>query len=129
MTSVIWLLSTHFIIEPPREQPAHTEHVRGGAKGAVAETVFALAKFARAMVHRDFDETETGAFHQRGNETMHAFERQQRHGHFANPRRWRRSARRCIRIGARESAHRARSVAPSDLPSRHRRKLSRNRRR
>src|SRR5437764_1884573 len=86
MTSVIWLLSTHFIIEPPREQPAHTEHVRGGAKGAVAETVFALAKFARAMVHRDFDETETGAFHQRGNETMHAFERQQRADTFASHR-------------------------------------------
>src|SRR5437588_2730574 len=86
MTSVIWLLSTHFIIEPPREQPAHTEHVRGGAKGAVAEAVFALAELARAMVHRDFNEAETGAFHQRGNETVHAFERQQRADAFASHR-------------------------------------------
>src|SRR2546423_11559430 len=83
MTSVIWLLWTHLIIEPAREQPADAEHVHGRAHGAIAEAVFALPKFPRPMIDRDFHETVTGAFHEGRNETMHAFEGDQRRDAFA----------------------------------------------
>ena len=75
MTSVIWLLFAHPVIQPPGQQPADAEHVHRSAKGAVAEAVFALAEFSRAMVHGHFHETITGAFHERGNETVHSLER------------------------------------------------------
>src|SRR2546421_294398 len=64
----------HLVIQPPGEKPADAEHVHGGAEGAVAEAVFAVAKFSRAMIHRNFDEAITGAFYEGGNETVHAFE-------------------------------------------------------
>src|SRR5688572_20823625 len=66
------------IIEPAGEQPADAKHIGGGAEGAVAEAVFALTELAWAMVHRDFHEAIAGAFHERGNEAMHPFERKQR---------------------------------------------------
>src|SRR4051812_44224861 len=76
-------LFPHLKIEPAREQPADAEHVRGRAEGAVAETVFAHAEFSRAMIHRDFDETITGAFHEGRNESVHALERDERIDTFA----------------------------------------------
>src|SRR5207244_10943384 len=68
---------------PAREEPADAKHVDGGAEGAVAEAVFALAVFSRAMIHRDLDEAKTGAFHERGDEAMHAFEGNERADAFA----------------------------------------------
>ena len=80
------LLVPHLVIQPAREQPADAEHIHRGAEGAVAEAVFALAEFSRAMIHGDFDEAIPGAFHQRGNEAVHAFEGQERADAFASHR-------------------------------------------
>src|SRR5207249_11671679 len=63
------------VIQLPREQPTNTEHIDRRAHGTIAETVFASAKFSRAMIDWNFDEAITGAFNEGGNKTMHAFER------------------------------------------------------
>ena len=67
---------TQPIIQPARQQPAHTEHVDRGANGAIAQAIFALAKFARPMVDRNLHQLISRAFHQRRNKPMHALERQ-----------------------------------------------------
>ena len=62
------------VIQLPREQPTNTEHIDCRAHGAIAKTVFASAKFSRAMIDWNLDETITSALDERWNETMHAFE-------------------------------------------------------
>src|SRR2546423_3807526 len=76
-------LRSHLVIQSPRKEPADAEHVHRGAPGAIAEPVFTLAKFSRPMIDRDLDEAETCAFDERGNKTVHAFERDERVDGFA----------------------------------------------
>ena len=79
---VIWIdgsasILADLVIELTRQQPANTEHVHSGANDAAAETIFALAESAWAMIHRQFDQTVAGSFYQGGNKAVHSFERHQ----------------------------------------------------
>ena len=49
------LVFPQFIIQLPRKEPTHAEHVDRRPDGATAEPVFALAEFSRPMIHRDLD--------------------------------------------------------------------------
>src|SRR4051812_30698086 len=69
------LVGADFVIQTPREQPADAKHVHGRPPSPIAEPVFALAEFSRAMVHTHFHQAVAGAFDERGDETMHALER------------------------------------------------------
>src|SRR5438309_10104470 len=64
----------HFVIQSPRKQPAHTEHVDGGAEGAAAQAILASTEATRPMINRNFDEAITRRLDKRGNEAVHAFE-------------------------------------------------------
>ena len=87
MTSVIWtrktLFAAHFVNELARQEPAHSEHVDRGAQSAIAEAIIALAETARAMVYWNFDQAKACILDQRGNETVHAFEWNERGDAFA----------------------------------------------
>src|SRR6266496_3584001 len=76
----------NLVIQSPGQQPAHTEHIDGGAQGAVAKAVLALAKAARSMVHWNFHQPIAGRFDKRGNETVHALEWKQRAHAFTSHR-------------------------------------------
>ena len=76
-------LFANFIVQPPRQQPAHAEHIDCRAESPITQTVFALAEATGPMVHRNFDQPIAGGFDQRGNETVHAFEWKQRAHAFA----------------------------------------------
>ena len=78
----LWVLPgrivPHLIIKPARQEPAHAKHVDGGAEGAIAEVVFALAETTRTMIHWNLNQPISRSFHQRGDETVHALEWNQR---------------------------------------------------
>ena len=78
----LWVLPgrivPHLIIKPARQEPAHAKHVDGGAEGAIAEAVFALAEATRTMIHWNLNQPISRSFHQRGDETVHALEWNQR---------------------------------------------------
>src|SRR5207249_323419 len=67
-------LFANFIVQPPRQQPAHAEHIDCRAKSAITQTVFALAEATGPMVHWNLHKPVAGAFDQRGNETVHSLE-------------------------------------------------------
>src|SRR5437016_5633742 len=67
-----------FIIESAREKPAHAKHVDGGAEGPVTQTIFALAETTRAMIYWNLNQPISRSFYQRGDETVHALERNKR---------------------------------------------------
>src|SRR5437762_7282709 len=66
------LLFANFIVQPPRQQPAHAKHIDCRAKSAITQTVFALAEATGPMVHWNLHKPVAGAFDQRGNETVHS---------------------------------------------------------
>src|SRR5438132_8345941 len=41
----------HFVIQSPRKQPAHAEHIDGGAEGAVAQAILASTEATRSEEH------------------------------------------------------------------------------
>src|SRR5439155_16302814 len=67
-------LFANFIVQPPRQQPAHAEHIDCRAESPITQTVFALAEATRPMVHRNLHKPVASAFDQRGNETVHSLE-------------------------------------------------------
>src|SRR5207244_3227032 len=77
------LLFANLIIQTPREQPAYTEHVDGGADSTVAQAVFGLAKTPWTMVHWNFNQPIPCSFQQRWNKAMHSLERNERSDAFA----------------------------------------------
>ena len=54
LTAASSIIAPYFIVKPPRQEPAHAEHVDGGAKSAVTQTILALAETARPMVYGNF---------------------------------------------------------------------------
>src|SRR6202022_4515623 len=75
-----------FVMQTAQKPPADTEHVDGGAQRTTAKTVFGLTEPPGAMVHRNFDEPIACASNQRGDESVHAFKRDQRVRAFATHR-------------------------------------------
>src|SRR5260370_20031145 len=66
------LLFANLVIQSPGKQPAHSEHIDCRAESAVTQSVFALAEATGPMVHWNLHKPVTGAFDQRGNETVHS---------------------------------------------------------
>src|SRR5919106_1947131 len=81
-----------FVIQSPRKQPAHTEHVDGGPEAAIAQAVFALAETTWPMFHRNFHKAIACALDKRRDKAVHAFKRNQRAHAFA-PHRFQRAPR------------------------------------
>src|SRR5262245_2069996 len=84
------VLFANLVIQTPREQPAHTEHVDCGAHGTIAQTVLSLTKTPRAMVHWNFHQPVPCVFDQRRNKAMHSLERKKR-GYAFTPHRLQRT--------------------------------------
>src|ERR1051325_8536561 len=80
------------VVQLPRKQPAYAEHIHRGADSAIAEAIFALAKFSGAMVDGNLDQPVAGPLNERWNEPMHALERHERPDAFA-PHRFESAAR------------------------------------
>src|SRR3546814_8318416 len=56
-------------------QPAHSKHVESRAEGTIPQAVFANPKLPGPVIDRDFHDCEAGVLDERGNETVHALER------------------------------------------------------
>src|ERR1700688_1787625 len=56
----------HFVIQSPREQPAHPKYLDGGAEGAVAQAILASTEATRPMIDRNFEEAITRRLDKRG---------------------------------------------------------------
>src|SRR6266581_1013370 len=67
-------LFANLVIQSSGKQPAHAEHVDCRAESAITQAVFALAEATGPMVHWNLHKPVTGAFDQRGNETVHTLE-------------------------------------------------------
>src|SRR5205814_8690437 len=71
-------------------RPTKANRIDCRAQRAIAQAVFSLTAATRPMINRDLHKPVACAFDQRGNETMHSFERNQRANAFA-PHRFKRT--------------------------------------
>src|SRR4029434_295902 len=72
------LALANLVVQPPRKQPAHPEHVDGGTESAIAQAVIASTEAAWTMIHGDFDQPIICAFDERRDEAVHPFKWNQR---------------------------------------------------
>src|SRR5260370_39864709 len=49
LTAASSIIAPYFIVKPARQEPAHAEHVDGGATSAVTKTILALPDAPRPM--------------------------------------------------------------------------------